>query len=87
MLKEIDIDDEYWYAEKNYPDKPDVRTRERLIEIKELGYTECGIGQFGIDGITSGLYIEILWDYDNERWLDYINWVKKLINEKLVDGI
>lgn len=80
MINEIDIDNKDWYAEKSFPEYPDARTRERLIEIKELGLTEIGIASFGINGVFSGLYIEKVWRFNDVEWRDYIDWVKILKN-------
>jgi hypothetical protein len=76
---EIDIEDKIWYGKLlGYSNEI---TRERLIEIKAMGYKVCGVGQFGIPKITSGLYIEWVWSYDDKAWNLYINWVKTLINK------
>jgi hypothetical protein len=49
----------------------------------EIGMTEVGYGQFGIVGLMSGLYIEMVWNYSDEDFKSYIDWVKSLILKKL----
>ena len=95
MKYKFDIErcDLYLYKE------PSKRTRERLIEIAELGLEEIGFANFGIPGIVSGLYIEMVWNFDEGNWYDYIKWIKtlvikqeiktgfKIIDDLLSDGI
>jgi hypothetical protein len=68
-------------------DKPELkeRTKNRLMEIAECGMEEVGIAQFGYEGIMSGLYIEYVWSYSDEKFKDYMDWAKKLIAEKSRD--
>ena len=63
-------------------DKPQlkVRTRGRLTEIANCGMNEVGVAQFGYDGVMSGLYIEHVWNYSDEKFKDYMNWARELIN-------
>ena len=75
-MSEINIDDKTYYSSHLNND----RTRKRLIEIKEIGMTNCGYGQFGLDGRVSGLYIEKVWGFDKEEWRNYIGWVKSFKN-------
>lgn len=63
--------------------KPRNRTRKRLIEIAECGMGEVGIAQFGYKGVMSGLYIEMVWNYSDESFNDYMEWAKGLIAESL----
>ena len=60
--------------------KPKERTRKRLIEMAELGMEETGIASFGYKGVMSGLSIEKVWGYSDEKFKDYMDWVKGLIN-------
>lgn len=62
--------------------KPKDRTEKRLKEMSELGMEEVGFGQFGIKGLMSGLYIEMVWSYSDEDFDSYLNWVKELISKK-----
>lgn len=64
-------------------DKPEFRerTKNRLMEIVDCGMEEVGVAQFGVPGIMSGLYIERVWQYSDEKWEDYMTWAKDLINE------
>ena len=73
-MYKIDIDREDFYLYN----EPKERTRERLIQIAEMGMEEIGFASFGIRGIMSGLYIEKIWRYTEEDWADYINWVNEL---------
>ncbi len=63
-------------------DKPKDKTLMRLTEIAECGMSEVGIAQFGYEGILSGLYIEMVWNYSDEKFKDYMDWVKSLITKK-----
>jgi len=74
----IDINSEDLYRCK----EPQEITKARLTEISDLGMEEVGIAQFGIKGIMSGLYIERIWNYSDEEWKDYMDWVKELIIRK-----
>ncbi len=76
----IDIETDFFYDH----DSPELkeRTKQRLIQIKKIGMTEVGLGQFGVKHIMSGLYIEMLWEYDEIKWDDYISWASDLITTK-----
>lgn len=63
-------------------DKPIDRTRKRLMQMADMGMEEIGFASFGVRDIMSGLYVEYIWSYDDEKWEDYINWVKELVIEK-----
>jgi hypothetical protein len=58
------------------------RTKNRLLEILKIGMTEVGNAQFGVEGIMSGLYIEMVWSFSEEDWNGYIKWAKELIQAK-----
>jgi len=73
----IDIENEDYY-EWNEPEKK-LQTKNRLIQIAELGMEEVGIASFGIPNVMSGLYIEKVWNYSDKDFEDYLNWVKSLI--------
>jgi len=77
---DIDIDNQDYYEY----DKPEntERTRARLIELRDMGMTDCGNQQFGVNGIMSGLYIEMVWRYTDEEFDDYLEWVKELVEIK-----
>lgn len=76
----IDIENRFFYGTSlGYPED---RTRERLIEMNDLGMSETGYGSFGIKGVMSGLYIEKVWGYDAEAWKGYMDWVREMINTK-----
>lgn len=59
--------------------KPKERTLQRLTEIAECGMKIVGYGQFGYEGVMSGLYIEKVWSYSDEDFKDYMDYVKDLI--------
>jgi len=67
-------------------DKPELkeRTKQRLTEMAELGMHESGNASFGYENIMSGLYIEKIWNYSDEEFNDYMDWVKELINKKTI---
>ena len=73
----IDVNNDYWYDGKS-----DERTKKRLTQIAEMGMEDVAVAQFGIRGVMSGLYIEMVWSYSDEKWNDYIDWVKTLVKEK-----
>jgi len=79
-MKAIDINNELFY-EYGKPEK-EARTKARLTEMKEIGMEECGLGSFGYKRIMSGLYIEIVWSYTDEKFKSYLDWVRELIKEK-----
>jgi len=76
----IEIDNKSFY-DCTKPEHKE-RTKARLTEMKELGMTECGFGQFGYKKIMSGLYIEKVWGYSDEDFKGYLDWVRELIEEK-----
>lgn len=57
------------------------RTKKRLIEIAELGMRETGTASFGYIGAMSGLFIEKIWYYSDEKFESYMNWVRQKISE------
>lgn len=78
---QIDVNNDNYYAY----DKPEIKSRtlRRLKRIKRAGMTEVGHGQFGYSGIMSGLYIEMVWNYSDDNFNDYMNWAEGLIRRKL----
>ncbi len=76
----FDIDREDLYRHRT-PETKD-RTRQRLIEMADLGLDEVGYGEFGINGIISGVYIERVWNDSDEDFKNYLQWIKQLIKEK-----
>lgn len=78
----IDIDNINYY-EYSKESESRIRTRNRLIEINNLGLVSIGIGQFGIEGIMSGLYIEKVWSYTDVEWDSYIEWIKEIKSNKV----
>lgn len=71
----IDIEDESYYELKRNHE----RTRSRLIRIAETGAEDVEIGHFGVRCVVSGLYIEKVWQYDDEQFDDYMNWFSERI--------
>lgn len=76
----INVDRKEFYYSLNQDIKE--RTRNRLIQMNELGMELVGSGQFGIPEIMSGLYIEKVWNYSDKDFDEYLDWVKQLIKEK-----
>lgn len=74
----ININDKTFYL-YNHDEKLNKRTKSRLKEISLLGLTEVGLAQFGIEGTMSGLYIEMVWNYSEKDWAEYIDWIKSLL--------
>ena len=58
------------------------RTKERLIQILELGLVDLGFGQFGKPNVVSGLYIEMIWNLPQHSWDEYIEFVIELLEKK-----
>lgn len=79
-MESFDINREDLYSVFN-PELKE-RTKDRLTEISEIGMEEVGYGQFGKKDIMSGLYIEMVWSFSDEKWNEYISWAKELINSK-----
>lgn len=65
-----------------YDSEYNERTKARLIEMAELGMHETGVAEFGYKNVMSGLYIEKVWNYSDEDFKGYMDWVKELIKEK-----
>ncbi len=80
---DIDREDLYKYKEPEL----NKRTRKRLIEIAELGMQEVMTAEFGYKGVMSGLYIEYVWNYSDEEFKSYMDWVKNLIDEQKHNNI
>lgn len=72
----FDVREDRLYA----PGDPPERTLRRLTEMADCGMEELGTAQFGYAGVMSGLWIEMVWNYDDERFDDYMGWAKSLIN-------
>jgi len=66
------------YYQFNKPENK-KRTQQRLMFLKKLGMSEVGLGQFGIKGIISGIYIEIIWNYSEKQWIEYTDWIKSVV--------
>ena len=79
-MTKIDIERTDFYKD----DKPELieRTKNRLIEIAECGMEEVGLAQFGYKGIMSGLYIEMVWSFSDDKFRDYMEWARDLIKTK-----
>lgn len=74
----FNIDEQSFYE---HDSKNNQRTRRRLIRMAELGMEIVGNGHFGVGDVMSGLYIEMVWSYSDEKFDDYIKWVEELIEE------
>lgn len=55
---------------------------ERLSQMNILGLEEVGYGEFGLRGIVSGLYIEKVWNFSNEEWSKYVEWMMSVVKKK-----
>jgi len=75
-MKEIDLNDDNYYI-GNSPEKK-IRTHNRLQDIKNLGLKDLGDMSFGIKDLMSGLYLEMVWSFNGEEWLNYTNWITEL---------
>ncbi len=75
-MENIDTENQLFY-ETSKPEKS-TRTRERLLQISELGLKIVGYAQFGIPNIMSGLYIERVWSMAELEWTEYVDWIKEL---------
>lgn len=79
-MEKIDIErsDFYEYG------KPDLkeRTKQRLVEMAEMGMEEVGIASFGVRNVVGGLYIERVWSHSDEEWTSYMKWVQSVIDRK-----
>jgi hypothetical protein len=58
------------------------RTKDRLQRILDAGMEECGVAQFGIPGVMSGLYIEKVWNDSDKKFNEYMEWAINLKDEK-----
>lgn len=72
MSRLINIDNKNFYEFNKNPTK----TKARLKEIKALGLVEVAEAEFGIPNKMSGLYIERVWNMNNNDWEGYIAWIK-----------
>lgn len=80
-MNEIDIENPDFY-QFGVPAFIQKRTEERLTELKKMGMIEVGFAQFGVKGVVSGLYIEMVWSHNDEDWKSYIDWAKTVIAKK-----
>lgn len=78
MSKEIEIENPDFYEYQ----VPKTRTRKRLLEMKEIGMQIVGYGQFGIDGVISGIWIERVWHESDSDWAEYLEWMKSVIEKQ-----
>lgn len=58
-----------------------VRTKKRLNEMASYGIQELTHGEFGIKGLMSSLNIQKVWNYSDEQFKQYMNYVKDCILE------
>lgn len=80
----INIDYKHYYYDHQNPNNNNDRTRKRLQTLIDLNMIEVGNGgEFGIKGVVSGLYIERVWEWSDEDFNDYVDWVKELIIKKI----
>lgn len=60
----------------NHSEQLNERTKSRLTLMASLGMEEVSVAQFGIKGKMSGLYIEMVWNYNEEEFNSYMDFVK-----------
>lgn len=77
-MREIDLNNSDYYCNR----KNVERTRQRLTRCKEMGMHECGNLQLGVPNFHSGLWLEMVWSYDNKEFDDYLKWVQTLIDRE-----
>lgn len=75
----INIEYEDYYCNKENVE----RTKERLIELSNLWLSSVWYGEFWIDKLLSWIYIERIWWYSDEKWLEEIVWIKSVIENKI----
>ena len=59
-----------------------LQTKERLEQLEALGVEEVGHGEFGVRGVTSGIYIEMVWNESEEDWNKRMEWLRVLIEDE-----
>lgn len=82
---EIDVDHPHNFLVGCSEEKR-TETRNRLIELKDLGHVNVGYYHYGIPGVVSGTYHELVWNLSEEAWRDRIEWIKSLIDKNKKDG-
>lgn len=80
-MANIDIDNQDFY-EFGVSEEKKQQTRQRLQQMIDMGLTEVGVASFGVKGVVSGLYIEMVWNKNEEDWKDYIDWMQSVIDKK-----
>lgn len=78
MNMEIDIGRKDYYGRDAAINK---RTKNRLIQLKEIGLKDLALATFGIKDVVSGLYIEKVWCQTIDEWNGTIKWLKQLIDQ------
>ena len=74
----INIENESYYCNR----ENEKRTKDRLIEIDKIWLSEVWIAEFWIPWIMSWLYIEKIWNYSDDDFESYIEWIKDLLKSK-----
>lgn len=78
----FDINEEAYYQKATQ--KLDERTKARLTEMADCGMEDLGIAEFGFKGVMSGLYIENVWSFSDEKFKQYMDWAKSLIKKNQI---
>jgi hypothetical protein len=92
-MKNNNIDYDYKEKYPDYkfdPDRKDLnlcyenpeRTNQRLHRLAKMGLEELSETSFGIQGVVGGLYIERVWNYCDEDFDDYLDWMQSVIDKK-----
>jgi len=77
MNVEIDVDFVGFYLHHSSNDHK-RRTRSRLQKMESMCMVMVSVGQFGIKDVVSGLHIEMVWNYTDKEFHDYMKWVEEV---------
>ena len=73
----IDLNKSIYYHSK----KDKETTKNRLKDLKKMGFIDFGQARFGVPDVCSGLYIEEVWVCTPEEWDDCLKWASQLIEK------
>lgn len=84
MSNKINVNEKSLYCNN----KNKERTKKRLSQLSSLKLEYVGEMEFGYPGVTSGLYIEKIWNCSDEEWQLYLIYLKDvLITSKVIKGL
>ena len=55
--------------------------KKRLVELYNRDFDVVGLGHFGYKNVLSGLYLEMIWNYSDEEWKEYIEWANTVVKK------